>query len=250
MNVLIVEDEPHTSTLLKELIEQEGDFMVVETLESVLDTVDYLQKYQHNIDLLFLDIQLADGMSFEIFRHIDVHLPVVFCTAFDSYSLQAFKNNGIDYILKPFKEQEIRQTLTKYKRLISTLQSRNAPLPYLAPPPHRPYQKSFLTQYREKTIVKPVEEVALFMVEQDVVYLYSLSGGKYPISKKLEYLASVCDPQQFYRINRKMLVSRAAIASFEPYFNRKILLQLGIDIPEKPIVSRLKVSAFKNWLRG
>ena len=94
MNILIVEDELHTATLLKEIIEQDADFMVVEHLEAVVDTIQYLSKYQKTIDLLFLDIQLADGQSFEIFKHIDVTVPVIFCTAYDEYTLQAIKNNG------------------------------------------------------------------------------------------------------------------------------------------------------------
>lgn len=104
MNVLIVEDEAHTAALLQEIIEQDGQFMVVKHLESIVDTVDYLSKHQQNLDLLFFDIELADGQSFEIFKHVDITTPVIFCTAYDEFTLQAIKNNGIDYILKPFKE--------------------------------------------------------------------------------------------------------------------------------------------------
>ena len=123
MNVLIVEDESHTASLLQEIIEQDPDFIVLEKQESVLDTVEYLSKYQKNIDLLFFDIQLADGKSFEIFKHVDVVKPIVFCTAYDEYTLQAIKNNGIDYVLKPFKEEEIHAALQKYKRLLHNLPS-------------------------------------------------------------------------------------------------------------------------------
>lgn len=248
MNVLIVEDEAHTATLLKELIEQDGDFIVIEQVESILEAVQYLNKYQKNLDLLFFDIQLADGKSFEIFKHVDVAVPVVFCTAYDGYTLEAIKNNGIDYILKPFKEEEIRQTLHKYKRLIATLQTKQAPPVYFRTEELSSYQKSFLTQYREKTIVKLVEEVALFQVEHETVYLYTLTGEKFPLAKKLEYIESVCDPKQFFRINRQMLINRATILSFEPYFNRKIVLQLNIQLAESAIVSRLKVTPFKEWL--
>lgn len=248
MNVLIVEDESHTASLLQEIIEQEEDFMVVEKIESVVETVQYLSKYQKNLDLLFFDIQLADGKSFEIFKHIDVFVPVVFCTAYDNYTLEAIKNNGIDYVLKPFKEVEIHQALKKYKRLISNIQAKT-PIPIsFQSPEKKQYQQSFLTPFREKSIVVRAEEIALFTVEHESVYLYTLSGEKYTFLKKLEYLESVCDPQQFFRINRQMLVNRNAIASFEPYFNRKIILQLKVKVEEKAIVSRLKVSACKEWL--
>lgn len=248
MNILIIEDEAHTANLLQEIIEQDDDFIVIEKLESVVEAVHYLGKYQKNIDLLFFDIQLADGQSFEIFKHVDVTVPVIFCTAYDEYSLQAIKNNGIDYVLKPFKEEEIHQALTKYKRLITNLQAKQAtPIQFQAPVPKQ-YQQSFLTQFREKSIIKRVDEVALFGVENETVYLHTFTGEKFPLFKKMEYIESVCDPDQFFRINRQMLVNRAAVQAFEPYFNRKIVLQLKIKLNDNPIVSRMKVKLFKDWL--
>jgi DNA-binding LytR/AlgR family response regulator len=248
MNVLIVEDEAHTASLLQEIIEQDGDFIVTQKVESVVEAVEYLGKYQKNIDLLFFDIQLADGQSFEIFKHVDVVTPIVFCTAFDEYTLQAIKNNGIDYVLKPFKEEEIRKALQKYKQLIANLQTKNSSPVQFQSEGTKQFQQNFLTQYREKSIVKNVEDVALFNVEFETVYLYTFAGEKFPLFKKLEYVESVCDPDQFFRINRQMLVSRKAVKSFEPYFNRKIILQLNINLEDKAIVSRLKVSSFKDWL--
>ena len=110
------------------------------------------------------------------------------------------------------------------------------------------YQQHFLTQFREKTIVKKVEAIALFSVENEVVYLYTFTGEKFSLLKKMEYIESVCDASKFYRINRQMLVSRAAVLSFEPYVNRKIILQLKIKPTVEAIVSRLKVTRFKEWL--
>lgn len=248
MNVLIVEDELHTASLLQEIIEQSDEFIVSEKLESVIETVEYLSKNQNELDLLFFDIQLADGQSFEIFKHIDVVVPVVFCTAYDEYTLQAIKNNGIDYILKPFKEEDIFNALQKHKRLISNLKTKYiAPINFQAVP-KKQYQRHFLTQFREKTIIKRIEEIALFYIENETIYLCTFENEKLPLFKKLEYLESVCHPAQFFRINRRMLVNRAAILSFEPHLNRKIILQLKVKIPNDVIVSRLKVSAFKEWL--
>ena len=248
MNVLIVEDEAHTADLLQEIIEQDREFMVLGKLASIVEAVDYLSKYQHNLDLLFFDIQLADGQSFEIFKHVDVDVPIIFCTAYDAYMLHAFKNNGIDYLLKPFKEAEIHEALQKYKRLISNLQAK-APAPiYLNPTESPSYQKRFLTHFREKTIVKRIEETALFSVENETVYLYTFEGKRYPLFKKLEYIESVCDPSQFFRINRQMLVNLQSVVSFEPYFNRKIVLELTVKTEQPPVVSRLKVTSFKEWL--
>ena len=248
MNVLIVEDEAHTASLLQEMIEEDGDFIVLEKLASIVEAVNYLTKYQQNLDLLFFDIQLADGQSFEIFKHLDVTVPVVFCTAYDQYTLQAIKSNGIDYVLKPFKESEIKAALEKYKKLIKNLKSKNESPIHFQAEEKPPYQKNFLTQYKEKTIIKRVEDIALFEVANETVYLHTFEGKKFPLFKKLEYIESVCDPSQFYRINRQILVNRKAVVSFEPFFNRKIAVTLKIKTEEKPIVSRLKVTPFKEWL--
>ncbi|SDG03863.1 LytR/AlgR family response regulator transcription factor [Epilithonimonas hungarica] len=248
MNVLIVEDELHTSKLLKEIIEQDEDFLVTERLESVAEAVQYLSKHQQKLDLIFLDIQLADGHSFEIFNHIDVTVPVVFCTAYDEYTLQAIKNNGIDYILKPFKEEDIHAALNKYKRLAQTFRDKSAtPLQF---PAITQYQQSFLTQYRDKTLVKYVKEIALFYIEFETVYMYTINGDKSPLFKNLEYIESVCDPKQFFRINRQVLINKEAVLSIEPYFNRKVIVQTKFGLSEKLIVSRLKVAAFKDWLES
>ena len=123
MNVLIIEDESHTASLLEEIIEQNENFKVIEKLESVIDAVSYIRLNQNRIDLMFFDIELADGQSFEIFKHIDIQSPVVFCTAYDDHSLKAFKFNGIDYILKPFKEEEIHAALLKFNRLLRNFNS-------------------------------------------------------------------------------------------------------------------------------
>jgi DNA-binding LytR/AlgR family response regulator len=247
MNVVIVEDESHTAALLQEIIEQDADFIVIEKLESVADTVQYLNKYQKNTDLLFFDIQLADGLSFEIFKYMDIYTPVVFCTAYDDFAMQAIKNQGIEYILKPFKEEEIHRALQKYKNLKNTFQSKiNVPIRFHSDAPV--YQQSFLTEYRGKFIVKYIRDTALFCIHNEIVYLYNFKGEKFPLFKKMEYIESVCDMRQFFRINRQMLVNRSCILAIEPYFNRKVVLELQIPLEEKAIVSRLKVPAFREWL--
>ncbi len=248
MNILIVEDEHYTAQLLKEVIEQDADFSVVKMLASIEETVYFLRKNASKIDLIFLDIELADGHSFEIFKHIDLAVPVIFCTAYDEFALKAIKNNGIDYILKPFKDKAIHQALAKYKKLVGKIERKiihQFNLPNTSIPT---YQAHFLTQYREKSIVIETKDIALFSIEYETVFVYTNDGKKYPLYKKMDYFESVCNPKYFYRINRQMLVHKNAIASFEPYSNRKISLNLTIPLNEKAIVSRLKVSGFKKWL--
>ncbi|RXK85695.1 LytR/AlgR family response regulator transcription factor [Filimonas effusa] len=248
MNILVVEDESHTADLLKEVIEQQGDFIVVNILDSIVATVAYLIRHHDEIDLIFLDIQLSDGLSFEIFKYVDVHIPVIFCTAYDEYTLQAIKNNGIDYILKPFEEEEVCQALKKYRNLLNAVHKTTILSPLFPPSAGITWQESFLVQQREKTIVVETTAVAAFAIEHEMLYLYTFKGEKYPLFKKMDYLESAVNPALFFRINRQMLVNKEAITSMEPWFNRKMILNLKVMLQEKAIVSRLKVSLLKEWL--
>ncbi|MCO6176422.1 LytTR family DNA-binding domain-containing protein [Flavobacterium sp. NRK F10] len=248
MNVLIVEDEKHTAQLLREIINKHPDFTVVDSLESVEEAVIYLSQHQQELELLFFDIQLADGHSFEIFKHIDVVVPVIFCTAYDEYSLQAIKNNGIDYILKPFKEEEIEKALLKYKSLRNTIKAK--PVPVTIQQETGSLQQSFLSQYREKSIIIKIKDIALFAIEFETTYMYCFDGKKYPLYKTLDYVSSVCDDQLFFRVNRQIVLNRNAVTAFEPYFNRKILVHTKVQFDQKIIVSRLKVTEFKKWLQS
>ncbi|AWH86353.1 DNA-binding response regulator [Flavobacterium album] len=247
MNVVIVEDEQHTARLLHEIIESNEGFTVIQHLESIAEAVAYLACNSTRIDLLFFDIQLSDGKSFEIFKHVDITIPVIFCTAYDEFSLQAIQNNGINYILKPFRAEEIAASLDKYKKLfLQTIKTRPLQMENELP---TAYQQNFLTQYRGRTIIKSVEEIAAFCIEFETVYLYTFKNEKSPLYKNLEYIDSVCDPGDFFRINRKMLINKKAIKSFEALESRKVVLNLTISIEYNVIVSRLKVPRFKKWLQ-
>lgn len=248
MNILIVEDEQYTAALLKEIIERDTAFSVVKMLVSIKDTVHFLRKNAANIDLIFLDIELSDGHSFEIFKHIDLAIPIVFCTAYNQFTLQAIKNNGIDYILKPFKDKAIHQALAKYKKLVGRIERKVIHQFDLPNQSSTNFQDHFLTQYRKKSVVIYTKDIALFSLEYKTTFIYTYDNKKYPLYKGMDYFESVCDPKQFYRINRQMLVNRDAVTSFENYLNRKILLHLSISFGDEVIVSRLKVSDFKKWL--
>lgn len=247
MNVLIVEDETYTAELLKEIIEKDSDFLVTAMTGSIINTIHFLNKHQNKIDLIFLDIQLEDGYCFEIFKHIDVTVPVCFCTAYDEYTLQAIKSNGIEYILKPFQEEEIMAALNKFKKFVGHIQNKGISS-LIMPSAQQTYQESFLTQIREKSVIIYSKDIAAFLIEDGIVYMFTFDNKKYPLFKNMEYIENVCNPQLFFRINRQILINRNAVVSMQPYFNRKVVLQLKIQIPEKPIISRLRVSAFKKWL--
>ena len=248
MNVLIIEDEQPTAALLREIIEREPTFMVVKIVDSIVDAVAYLARYQQNIDVIFMDIQLADGYSFEIFKNVDICVPVIFCTAYDDYILKAIQNNGIDYILKPFEDEAILKALHKYQKLVDNIRSKNGMQFQLQPTEKMQYQQSFLAQQREKSMVVPTEQIALFSLEIETVYLTTFKNERFPVYKNMDYIESAVDPKLFFRINRQTIVNRNNVQSIEPFFNRKVYLHLHVQPEEKPIVSRLKVAQFKDWL--
>ncbi len=238
--------------MLKEMIESHPEHLVVNSCESIEASVKYLEKNQHKIDLIFMDIQLADGQSFEIFDQIKVTVPVIFCTAFDEYLFNAFKNNGIDYILKPFKEEDILNAFSKVELLKTNFTS--------ALPGNRNiqnllfkesgFQTTILVRYREKMLPVRIEDIAFAFLGNEVVYLLNFNGEKHTLFKTLDQFETVVSTTQFYRINRQMMVNRKAVKSIEPYFNRKVVVHLTVPIPEKAIVSRLKVTPFLAWMEN
>lgn len=249
MTILIVEDEPRLARLLQTLIESvREDARVLGICSSIDETVRFLGT--HSPDLLFMDIELADGNSFEIFRQVSVTAPVIFCTAYNDYMLDAFKANGIDYLLKPVEVSDIRAAFAKLDTLSKALSPNLTELTRLlapAQPTHR-YNASFLVRVREKMMPVPVADIAAVSFENEVAILYTLKNERYPLFKTMDELEAALDPAQFFRINRQMIVQRRAITTIEPYFNRKVVLTLLCTPTEKPIVSRLKVTPFLKWV--
>ena len=244
MNILIVEDEIHTASLLKEFVEKHEGYQVLNICDSISSSVNYLKNFASNIDLIFMDVQLADGESFEIFSKTEIKVPIIFCTAFDDYILQAFKNNGIDYILKPFKESDIETALHKVEGFRSSL-SKGKTETFLTP---KIKQQTFLVRKLEKMIPIDISRIALFHLYNEQLNLYSLNGEKFTMFKTLDELESNIDKSDFYRINRQMIVNRSAVKDIEPYFNRKVIVNFDFSTPKKAIVSRLKVTPFLDWL--
>jgi two-component system response regulator LytT len=249
MNILIIEDEPRTARLLKEFILAVDDtHTVLGICDSVESTVHFLQTTTQRIDLLFMDIQLADGNSFDIFQKVPITSPVIFCTAYEDHLLEAFKSNGIDYVLKPFHEKDIEQAFRKLDQLRSSL--------LLAPTlPARIQQalanrtqSSFLVKFREKMYPVAVRDIAAVALEKEVVYLYTFDKDKHAVFRPIDDIESALDPQNFFRINRQMILNRDAILEMEPFFNRRVIVTLKVPTAERPLVSRLKVPPFLEWI--
>lgn len=252
MRILIIEDEKLTANDLAKTIHQiEPDFEIVAILNSVEDSIRFLRQ-DDAIDLIFSDIQLGDGLSFEIFERTNCKTPIVFCTAFDEYTLDAFKAVGIDYVLKPFSKQTISKSLEKFLELKNRLSNfkrdeysnilvalKQQLIPQKLP--------SIIIQKGEKIIPIEAEKIAFFHIENDCVYANTFEQKKHLISQKLDSLEQSLSPE-FFRANRQFLVNRRAVKDAEHYFNRKIVINLILPNTEKIIVGKLKVTAFMDWL--
>ena len=251
MRVLIVEDEsPAAERLIQLLRDQQPDLDILAVLDTVEDTVAWLRT-RPAPDLLLLDIQLADGQSFDIFEQVRVEVPVIFTTAYDQYAIRAFEVNSIDYLLKPVEPTALGRALGKLERL----QASSAPdwqallAQVQAAQGQKPvYQQRFLVKIGEQYRSVPVTEVAYVMAADGFVLLVEQGGRQYPVDFKVEELAERLDPQRFYRINRKYIVSVESIGKIHSWFNSRLKLDLQPPSDAEVIVSRERVSDFKAWL--
>lgn len=253
MNVLIIEDETLAAERLKMLVQQyDATIQIVEWLDTVQDAVDYL-KAKPAIDLIFLDIQLADGLSFEIFEKTKVNCPVIFTTAFDEYALRVFKVNSVDYLLKPIDLDDLTRAFNQFEEQYQQV----APpaLPDLSI--FQQTMQMITRQYKTRFIIKagsklssvPVEEVDFFFSEHKISWLKTKSGKKHEVDYRLEQLEQLLDPKSFFRLNRKYLAAYPAIENVTTYSNSRLKVQLsGLEKSEEVLISRDKVNAFKKWL--
>lgn len=250
MNIIIIEDERLTADELAGTIKNvEPDAQIVAILSSVKTSIAYFQKNAAP-DLIFSDVQLGDGLSFEIFKATKISAPVIFCTAYDEYALSAFKTNGIDYILKPSTSQTIADALAKYHSLRETFsggtQRYNAILDALINR-ESPKYASILVYHKEKILPVKLDEIALFYIADEVTYLLTFNSQKYIVGKGLEELEQLSG-SNFFRINRQYLVNRKAVIDASRYFLRKLSVNISIPYKEKILVSKEKTPQFLNWL--
>lgn len=249
MQIVIIEDELLTAQDLASTLKKvEPDVEIVAVLDSVQEAVAFFSEPSRRFDLIFSDIQLGDGLSFEIFQQLQVQAPIIFCTAYDEYALKAFKVHSIHYMLKPFNVQSVGEALAKFHSLRSSLAqsavSYENLLQILKP---RPGPRSVLVYYQDKIMPVKLEAVALFYIEHETTFLTTFENMTYPISKTLDELDQMSGPD-FYRANRQVLVNRRAIKDTVQYFGRKLALNLVIPFEEKITVSKTKVSEFLEWL--
>lgn len=252
MNILIVEDEELAQKKLqKTLAAVDASARVVGITDSIQSTVEWLQT-NNNADLILMDIELADGQSFEIFNQIDVKAPVIFTTSYDEYALKAFKVNSVDYLLKPVQTEDLQAALTKYKKLaaakagdvnieaiVKQIQQQLQP---------KEYRKRFLVKHAQKLVSVDVEEVAYFYSDGRLNFFKTADGKKYVVDYTMDELEEMLDPATFFRISRSFYVSVNAVEKIEDYFGNRLMLQLTPVVDKEALVSREKVTDFKKWM--
>lgn len=252
MKIIIIEDEPLTAEdLAGALIEIDPKIKVMAQLESVLESVKYFQENEQP-DLIFSDIQLSDGLSFELFRKVNITTPVIFCTAYDEYAIQAFKANGIDYIMKPFSRKNVADALDRFRMLKSSLTQRGLPyeaVMHLFNRRENFSQASVLVYYKDQILPVRFQDVALFYIHNEVTHLTTFKGENYLVEHNLDLLDQMTD-DAFFRANRQCLVNRQAVKSASRFFGRKLVLSLSVLHRESIVVSKAKVPAFLSWLSG
>lgn len=250
MNIIIIEDEKPAARLLQRKVEKLG-LQVNHLLHSVEEAITWFNSNTHP-DLIFLDIQLSDGLSFEIFETIDIKSAVIFTTAYDEYALRAFKLNSIDYLLKPIDEEELSIAISKFnnqfqKNTVSSLDFEMIKK-MLVNPIEREFKKRFTIKMGQQLKMIAIEEIECFYSENKGTYIHTLDNRDYLIDSTLEQLEAELNPEDFYRVSRKFIISMKAIKEIQLHSNSRLKVILPSYKADEIIVARERVVEFKEWL--
>ena len=254
LKVLIIEDEIPAQLLLKETL-QEINFEteVVDCLNSIKSAVEWFQNNPHP-EIVLLDIQLSDGLSFEIFKQVKIGSMIIFTTAYDEYAMQAFKVNSLDYLLKPIEKDELQAAFEKYQQYNKQfIQEKNSRIDYgelatLIQTEKKEYRKRFLIQSNESFFHLPIEEIALFYSMQGITFAVTFEKREYPINFSLESLKEQLNPELYFKVNRQIIIKIDSIQRVHSYFNGKLKLETKPEHSEEIIVGKDKAATFKRWL--
>ncbi len=251
MRILIVEDEPAAARRLQKIIlELAPQATIVGVCESVKESVHWLKTNTHP-DLFLFDIQLADGLSFEIFSQVETSVPVIFTTAYDEYALRAFKVNSVDYLLKPIDREALRQSVEKYRKIQSNITNPAFDMQTILAQMMSGktiYKTRFLVSKGAQLIPIDQSEVAWLRTEERIVFLHTHDGKRYLTEHTLDELEEQLDPTHFFRANRQYLIATRAVHHASPGVNGKLNLYLNPQTEEEVVVSREKAMAFRRWL--
>ena len=250
MNILILEDEKAAAQRLQKLVaEVAPGATIAAVIETVKGAVKWLRNTARMPDLILSDIQLADGLSFEALEQVQLKIPVIFTTAYDAYTLRAFKLNSVDYLLKPIDKEELRAAFEKYKHL----QPANAAIDYgqllqQLQQGNAAYKSRFLVKQGDRLGYVPATDAAYMRADDKVIFLHSIQGQKYIIDDTLDELEKILDPQLFFRINRSYIAHIQSIGRIHTHFNGRLKIELRHCDDNDIFVSRQRVGDFKHWL--
>lgn len=249
MKVLIIEDENHSAERLQRYIRTlHPDYEITGVIKSVAQSIDYLQREEP--DLIFSDVRLQDGLSFNIFREIQIASPIIFTTAYDQYAIQAFKFNSIDYLLKPIDPEELETAIQKAISKIPSAQ--HAPdlarlLEYLGTPASR-YRERFLVSHKDEYLTIDVQNVCFIHSQQNITRIYMTDGTYAVISATLDQLEKEMNPASFFRANRQYIIQVGHIKKVSNWFNYKLKVEMSGYPQVEILISREKAAGFKKWL--
>lgn len=245
MNIVIIEDEqPAYNRLQKLLNELLPDVHIIAHLDSIQQANAWFLKAEA-VDLVFLDIHLADGNAFDLLKNISIKAPVIFTTAYDTYTLEAFKTSSIDYLLKPLKKIELQQALEKL-HFFKTILGQEIVVPTAV----QDYKKRFLIRFGEFIKTISVSEIAYFYSESKATFAKTFDGRSLPIDQNLDALDGMLNPQDFFRINRQYIIALNAIEDMRTYTKARVVVKLNPSVKEAPVVSSERAADFKRWLAG
>jgi len=248
MRILIIEDENLAARRLIKLVQEliPGS-EIFGNLDTITSAVEWL-KNNPQPDLIFLDIQLGDGISFEIFEHVPVKSPIIFCTAYDQYAIKAFKLNSIDYLLKPVDPDELKFALDKFQSGRKTPEITLDQIKVLLQPVQKVYKNRFLVKIGERSHTVATSDIIFFFSEDKVTFLMTKSGKKFIVDYTLDEIENMLDPENFFRLNRKYISAVEAIKGVFTYSNSRLKIQLENCADNDILISREKMQTFKNWL--
>ncbi len=248
MRILIIEDElPAARRLERMILKEEPDWRIVDVIDSIEGAVDFLQD-DSRADLVFMDIQLADGYSFDIFERVNIDIPVIFATAYDEFAVKAFKVNGLDYLLKPIEKKELRRAIDKFKQANYAGNIDYSKLVDLLRDDKKQYKERFLVKKGNEMKFIETKNIAYFQADSGYVNLTTHQADHFLLDSTLDSLKDQLPPKQFFQISRQFIVNIDAISIISTWFNSRLKLKLRPLIEEDVVVSRERVKEFKKWL--
>jgi len=253
MKVIIIEDEITASEQLEFLLNKiDSKIEVIKTLDSVKSSISYLSK-DNSANLLFMDIHLSDGISFEIFNQVNITTPIIFTTAYDQYAIKAFKVNSVDYLLKPIDKDELEKAINKFKALDKSPERDTTSIQVqglleLLKKETPTYKTTYLVQKQDTLLPIKTDSIAFFTIDTGVTKAITFDNKTFIINEKLEDIEEEINPKQFYRANRQFIINKDSIVNIKPYFTGKLILNINPINKEKIVISRAKSKDFKEWI--